>query len=279
MSGSTGTPAEAAVFLRLRQYLAPQYALSPGPRANYLLFPGEPLLLAVEVRNWADHPVRLHVPADSVTAAHMFSLTLWRYTTDGLVQAPIDAWSEGPPQVRGPDGVRAASWNDVVELPNGGWVSIPIEIDAGDIRTPGTYGLRMAPIPVSCEPSCRIRSQVDELRFEVRAPDGLSEKLEILARRAQFAVDSGDPGTAEEVVAEMLRIHPASAVAYQLRALAAEHRGQWQRAEADFRRALAILERNQDVPLAEGHARSIQDRIRFVRERMREAAAKAGRNR
>jgi hypothetical protein len=167
--------------------------------------------------------------------------------------------------------VTAAEWRGAFELLPRGQVRVFSTVTATGPMPPGVYELRI--VPRDRPNDVVIISEI--IRFELRPITTLAERAEVLRRRMESAELYQQDALAERLADELLELYPASASAYQVKALVAQRRGRPEEATAAFERALRLVRTKEDV-LFVGNA---EPDIAHRAERSLEGALEAARAR
>jgi len=262
---------EVYVFLAPEDYIQPHYATVDVSQAPYLFLEGEPILMKVQLKN--SSPLEVVLATRSADIDGLVSLALYRSVADGWREVDRSYEAEERASVTVFSDEQTLSMGNQIRLPAGALLSITGRVRFAEL--PGLYELRLSSVTASCEPDCRLIRQSSAFRFAVRSSQAHLDRVEIVARQARRAIASGETQEAQDRVAELLALHPNSVAGYQLSAEVSEKNEKWGKAEAEYRRALALLRGGQDPQLIDARDPTlVQRRALFLERRLRHAVSK-----
>lgn len=248
LAGCTSTNAAAgdvALYLVPRGYIATQYTVIDASSSDYVYFVAEDIGFDVVFKNSGAEHVWLR--PSSVSPEQSVVMSLYRKQSGNSAEVPAPVRYDPEAVVTGPGQQLRAQWSRRLELAPRSAIALSGTFPATASLTPGTYQLKMSSIAVECEPDCNLRRQAGTVRFEVRDPKSIPERLDMLLRRGKAAIRSGDYEGASRAANEMLAVYPMSAVAHQVRGESADARSDAAAALAAYQTALARLHSGQDA--------------------------------
>lgn len=264
------TDSDLRVLFNPREYAEPVHSADPSPASSYLFLAGEKVGLYVRVANQTSQ--LLSLLASGVAPDLAVRVRLMQRVGDTWTQIPGGFVSEGSPVLLGNSQSYADQWADRIILPPRWSVSIPGYVATDVPLSPGAYELQMVSAAVACEPACSVRNHAGIFRFEVRSADALPEQLDQLFRRALVSIDHSKFEEADAAIETMLKLHPSSSAAHQLRGRKAEQLGNWVEAASAYERAVDILQFGRDrVRRSSSEPGST---VAFLKSRAAEAKAK-----
>jgi hypothetical protein len=223
------------------EYFGETYVERPSPRASWVFFRGEPLTLRLSIGS-TNGEDELRIP--SPQASDFISVTA---TRDGT---PVDL------QLTFSD----VNWIGLDERAHALASPERIRLNPGEqlqwtarltsALSPGLYRLHFD-IRANDELSRPVAPIVTNFAFDLK-PSTPAYRPEILlpaAARHAFSQDSSELALAEAAVTELLRIHPTSVLAFLIRERIARARGLRDQARVETRKALDLINADQDLLL------------------------------
>lgn len=222
----------------LTEYYDRAYVAPPAPPARHVYFAGEPIYVRIAVGNRDDvakpldlggRPFEQSLDVSAVTAPSGAGDVVLRRVGAGEL---VDGGR-----------VTAAEWQGFVDVPARGELRVHATLATKGPMPPGVYDVRV--VPRNAGPNLRLLST--GLCFELRPLTTPAERAEVIRRRMESAETYQQDALAERLADELLALYPASASAYQVKALVAERRGRLKEATAALEKALRLIQTKEDV--------------------------------
>jgi len=218
-------------------YLSPAYAAHRVDPFAYLFYPGEPVMARIRVFNQGESPVTL-VPMATVPQ----ELFVIETTRDGLPIALQLRFAEGVARFFS-GGEYPYSLDQSLRFDQSEGLEWHATLLNGSLPA-GLYALTVHVRAVD-QDSRPVAPNTPTFHFEVRTPTE-EDRPEILVREADRHFRSGEYVEARAAVAELLRIHPRSAIAHMMRQRIASAEGNRAEVIAAIKQARTLLSTGQD---------------------------------